>query len=378
MKKTILISASLALFLSCSKEKIDYYPYWAKNFGKISAYEMTDYYSKSIEKENSDSGYYYRSRCNLLLGVDEKKGDKFVQIAFQDICKAIELNPNFLNAYYWRAFINNYNSKYTEALNDYNKFITLNDKEVKRDTFYTSNSLLRRGVIKFEQLKDYAGALTDFNTVIKLYPDNSEAYDFAGYMKLMQHDTTTGMELVNKSLELDPQNISAYLTKELFYNGVKNSIAVRMELFDNAIKINPSSPDLLFRRANLKLALDSIDDKYNACQDLVEAEKNGHPEAKAFYEHYCVKPELQILQHKAEKGGSDYRSIFVLVKNNSGVLQEYVQVNATWYDKDGKLVGKGMGNTTNLADGAKRNIEVHCSDIIGGVKYELEIGKTPF
>ena len=69
---------------------------------------------------------------------------------------------------------------------------------------------------------------------------------------------------------------------------------------------------------------------------------------------------------------------FVLVKNNSGILQDYVQVNATWYDKDGKLVGKGMGNTTNLADGAKRSIEVHCSDIVGGVRYELEIGKTPF
>lgn len=375
--KTILFFSSMLILLSCSKEKIDYASYFHKNGGKMTTEEMVGYYTNSIEKENSDSGYYFRGRCNLVLGIDENKGEKFIQNALQDLNKTIELNQNYLNAFFWRAFINNNNSKYTEALKDFNTFLVLNEKESKKDTSYTTKALLGRGIILFEQ-KNNESALKDFNEVIKMYPDNSDAYRLAGQVKLAQKNIGEGLELVNKSIELNPNNISAYLTKEMFYNDEENFMEKKMELYDNAIKINPNSPDLLFRRANLKLALDSIDDKYNACEDLVNAEKNGHPNAKVYYEHFCVKPDLQIIQEKAEGEGKSFRNIFVVVRNNSSILQEYVQVNATWYDKDGKLVGKGMGNTQNLASGAKRSIEIFCPDIIGGVKYELEIGKEPF
>lgn len=56
-------------------------------------------------------------------------------------------------------------------------------------------------------------------------------------------------------------------------------------------------------------------------------------------------------------------------KNN----QPYVKPNATIYDASDKVVGKGMGNTTNLAAGAIRTIEVICLDIYNSSRYYVEV-----
>ncbi|MRG45898.1 hypothetical protein GFS24_12280 [Chitinophaga sp. SYP-B3965] len=93
------------------------------------------------------------------------------------------------------------------------------------------------------------------------------------------------------------------------------------------------------------------------------------------------KPTIQILQHneKIENMASEtMRTIHVTVQNNGSSLEDYVEVKATWYDKDGKVVGTGMGNTTNLASGAKRTIDVLGLSIEKAVKYDIEALNMPF
>jgi hypothetical protein len=90
---------------------------------------------------------------------------------------------------------------------------------------------------------------------------------------------------------------------------------------------------------------------------------------------------IEILQHSEKKetlDGSTYRTIHVQVQNSGTILQDYVEIKATWFDKDGKVVGTGMGNTTNLAANAKRVIDVQGMEVDNAAKYELEIATTPF
>ncbi|TDW99364.1 FxLYD domain-containing protein [Dinghuibacter silviterrae] len=90
--------------------------------------------------------------------------------------------------------------------------------------------------------------------------------------------------------------------------------------------------------------------------------------------------DLIILQSNAKTeslNGETHITIDAVVQNNSSQLMDYVQVSASFYDKNGKVVGTGMGNTTNLAAGAKRTIEVIGINIDSAARYELEITDHP-
>ena len=87
-----------------------------------------------------------------------------------------------------------------------------------------------------------------------------------------------------------------------------------------------------------------------------------------------TKPEVEILQTSDEfEPYSESYTIHVRVKNNGDKLIKYLQLNGTWFDKEGKIVGTGMGNTTNFASGAEKTVDVMGMDIQEADRYEIQI-----
>jgi tetratricopeptide (TPR) repeat protein len=110
----------------------------------------------------------------LVSGVNKHdKGD--IQGALADYSSAIQLDPNYANAYYNRGLLKYYKLKDTQgALADYNKFIQINS--------YDARGYVLRGVLKKHE-RDYPGALADYNRAIKIDPGNLEAYDNRAMLK---------------------------------------------------------------------------------------------------------------------------------------------------------------------------------------------------
>lgn len=87
-----------------------------------------------------------------------------------------------------------------------------------------------------------------------------------------------------------------------------------------------------------------------------------------------TKPEVEILQTSDDfEPYSESYTIHVRVKNNGDDLISYLQLNGTWYDKAGKIVGTGIGNTTNFAAGAEKTVDVMGMDIQNADHYEVQI-----
>lgn len=86
------------------------------------------------------------------------------------------------------------------------------------------------------------------------------------------------------------------------------------------------------------------------------------------------KPSVEIIKHTAkyEPMMNSY-TIHCRVKNNTGRLIDYIDLKATFYDKNGNIVGTGMGNAVNLAGGAEKTIDVFALDIDNADKYEVQI-----
>lgn len=91
------------------------------------------------------------------------------------------------------------------------------------------------------------------------------------------------------------------------------------------------------------------------------------------------KEKVEILQttHDFEEYSESY-TLHVRVKNNTDDLISYLQLNATFFDEEGKIVGTGMGNTTNFAGGAEKTVDVIGMDIQNAANYEVQIEQVMY
>jgi len=167
-------------------------------------YDAIDSYTKAIEQDTTNINLYFkRAVCYIRTQGDCPKEEykKILQLAPQspegyylralDIVheysqennqekalsyanKAIELNPNFANAYALRAICKIEMDDYTSALADNDKVIEL----ISDDYYY----YYLRAKTKFE-LKDYAGAIEDYTKALNINPNHIESYQGRGKSK---------------------------------------------------------------------------------------------------------------------------------------------------------------------------------------------------
>jgi len=117
-----------------------------------------------------DAVAYYHSG-NAKRDIKDYRG------AIADYTKAIELEPNFPNAYNNRGVTKNDLGDLNnalEAIDDYTKAIEL------RSNF--PDAYKNRGSVKY-LLKDYQGAITDYTKAIELEPSFADAYNDRGIIK---------------------------------------------------------------------------------------------------------------------------------------------------------------------------------------------------
>jgi hypothetical protein len=88
-----------------------------------------------------------------------------------------------------------------------------------------------------------------------------------------------------------------------------------------------------------------------------------------------AKPDVEILKQSAKFDTSlSLYTIHCRLRNNTSQLITYLDLKATFYDKEGNIVGTGMGNAANFAAGAEKTIDVIGMDIQNCETYEVEIG----
>jgi hypothetical protein len=100
--------------------------------------------------------------------------------------KAIELNPNYFDAYYKRAEVYRYSNQYQKAIYDYSKAIELDPNYIGVSNFAIKplvNVYINRG-LTYIKLGQHQKAINDFNKVIELDPNSISAYYANDYRKL--------------------------------------------------------------------------------------------------------------------------------------------------------------------------------------------------
>lgn len=189
-------------------------------------------YSKAIELDpNFAEAYSNRGYAKYLLG-EEKN-------ALQDYDKAIELNPNLSETYNNRG-----NAK--ESLGDENGALEDYDKAIELNPDY-ANAYNNRGIVKRE-LGDTTGAMIDFNKAIELRGDFPEAYCNRGVLKEKIGDNNGALLDYNIAIDLNPFFYGAYKCRGILERNAKNFVPAISDL-SRAIALKATDDELYIERA---------------------------------------------------------------------------------------------------------------------------------
>lgn len=110
--------------------------------------------------------------------------------------KAIELDPDYVEAYRYRGYLREKTKRYKDARLDFDKAIELAPNDY--DLYF------RRGAVLMD-LEDYHPSLTDLSKSIELNPQFAESWYYRAQTKLQLGVPRAGLKDMNTAVELDPE-----------------------------------------------------------------------------------------------------------------------------------------------------------------------------
>lgn len=124
--------------------------------------------------------------------------------AINDLNKAIEIKPNYIEAYYTRAICESKIKKFDKALSDFNKVIELDPTHL--------DALFNRAYYVKQMTGDFKGAIEDYDHFIELNQIGNIAFALnnKGYCKYKLNDLVGGLSDINESIKLQADNAYAF------------------------------------------------------------------------------------------------------------------------------------------------------------------------
>ncbi len=245
---------------------------------------------KNTEKEQTPEAFFRKGNAYKRL---EKYED-----AIDAYTKAIELNPEYSNAYNNRGLAHKKRGKFTEAITDYSKAILIDPKYA---TAYNN-----RGVA-YRILKKYAEAIADYEKAIELNPKYDIAYSNLGvaYNDLEEYDTA--IAYCNKSLELNPASAAAYSNRGYAYNGIKEYGKAIVD-YTKSIELNSENAVTHINRGYVYIKLAEYDKAIADCTNAI----NLDPTAPGAYK---IMGEALFMQNNFPKALSSLNKAIELNPN---------------------------------------------------------------
>lgn len=151
-----------------------------------------------------DGGYIGRARLSL------ERGD--TASAVSAVEKALEVNPNSVNAYVLRADI---------AMNSHRDFASARDdmdQAIKLQP-HVAGFFINRAFLRYN-LDDYYGAMADYDYALQLEPSNTTALFNRALLRAEVHDTNNAIDDLNEVLRLRHNDYRSLFNRALLYKEI--------------------------------------------------------------------------------------------------------------------------------------------------------------
>ena len=211
---------------------------------------------------------YHRAYKELYRGLSCSERDEQDK-AIQHFNKAMELKPDFFQAYNNRGVAYNKKDEFDRAIKDLNKAIELNSN--------LAEAYNNRGVA-YDGKGEIDTAIHNYSKAIERKPVYAEAYYNRGTAYFQKGEVDNAIKDLTKTIELKPDDAEAYYNRGIahsknaeFDNAIQN--------YDKAIELKPDSAEVYNNRGYAYLEKGELD---NAIKDLTTAIKLESVYAEAY------------------------------------------------------------------------------------------------
>jgi WD40 repeat protein/serine/threonine protein kinase/Tfp pilus assembly protein PilF len=166
-----------------------------------------------------------------------KKLDDF-QGAIEDLTKAIQIYPNYLEAYCNRGFIRSQLGDLQGALANYNQALVIDSSCAS--AFHDQSSIcliLRNRSDVLLNLGDFQGAIDDLTRVIQLNCNDNTAYSKRGYILYKFGNLQLALQDLNTAIQLNPNDAVNYCHRGNIYAALGEHFQ-EIEDFSSAIQLD--------------------------------------------------------------------------------------------------------------------------------------------
>jgi tetratricopeptide (TPR) repeat protein len=232
--KTFWIASSV-IVLIYTGITIDRNKDWKDNF--------TLYTQDYPKLQNSARGNYnYGTVCNeqsIATNNIRLKNELFTKAVIA-LNRAIEIYPQYYDAYNNLGIAYNSQKKYPEAIATLNQLLSL-DPSYKKGWYNLAAN--------YYDYQDYKNALTCLNSYISLYAQNADIWYLKGMCLGHKSDFNAAIEALNKSIEIKPNHVGALLMLGKAHGILKN-YDLSEQYFNQVLRVEPNNQEA---RQNLQM-----------------------------------------------------------------------------------------------------------------------------
>lgn len=229
-------------------------------------------YAKGPSSDNYDKGMEYAIKGNFESA--KKEFDKALIIApylepLNLSLKTInEVTENKLKResaiYFFKGASYASKGQYQQAMDNYNKALEM---EPNFTNAYINRGLLYRGN------KQYDLALKDYTRALEIEPRSATAYNNRGVLYRIKGQYELAISDYNSAIKIDSKFAGAYYNLGVIYHRYKNKFNQAIHFYSKAIETNPKYPDAYDNRGHVYIM--KLRDKEKGCSDFSEACKLG-------------------------------------------------------------------------------------------------------
>ncbi len=196
--------------------------------------------------------------------------------------QAININSNYIEAYFQRGLLQKKVFKYEEAIDNFTKVLEINPQfiealftrgECKIELFDSDENdyfIHEANTKTIEEMRSWGDPLQDCNKAIEIDPNNADFYQRRGCWKQELEDYQGAIDDYKKAIEINP---SLYLSSKYFYK--RGRIRIKSFDYKNALndfsKAIELSPNYLLAYVWRGCANDNLGREIEALKDFKKA-----------------------------------------------------------------------------------------------------------
>lgn len=245
-------------------------------------------YSEAIALEPNNAKAYFKRATSLYMETLNPNQDSFLLIGnpenrvhnidsditlklTNDYNKAISLNNNLADAYYYRGNIKLIQGDYSNALADFNKAIELNPKDYD---YFNARGMTYSDFGDISGNSDFlTKSLSDFSSAISLKPDNPIYYYNKAIVYSRLKDYKNDLVFYTKAIQLNSKYTEAFYARGTTYSILGKKESAINDL-TRTISLDNNFIDAFYNRGNCYLDLNQFKLAIDDFSQVIKKDKN--------------------------------------------------------------------------------------------------------